>query len=423
VTTTTLFDNVRVFDGLSDRLSDTTSVLVSGGVITAIGEIPVPAPGEVRTVIAGGGRTLMPGLIDAHVHLTMGIPLPVAVGQDPLYIGLVAGSIATETLMRGFTSVRDAGGPVFGIKNAIDHGIVLGPRVWPSGALISQTSGHGDFRGQADFPRGVCGHLSHFEQIGVAVIADGVPEVLRGVREQLARGASQIKVMAGGGVASPNDPLDVTQYTESELRAAVEAAEDWGTYVLVHAYTPKSITRAVGAGVKCVEHGQLADEAAVEAMAENDVWWSLQPFLADEFATQHANPTNRAKQLRVANGTDTAYELARKHNVKVAWGTDALFDQRVIRLQGAQLARMTRWYTPAEVLQMATSVNGELLQMSGERSPYPGRLGVVEAGALADLLLVDGNPLENLDLVADAETNFVVIMKAGVVYKNSLPSA
>lgn len=233
------------------------------------------------------------------------------------------------------------------------------------------------------------------------------------------KGASQLKVMAGGGVASPSDPLDVTQYTEAELRAAVDAAEDWGTYVTVHAYTPRAVQRCVRAGVRCVEHGQLLDDATVALMAEQGVWWSLQAFLDDEDAIPMSGPA-REKQLEMSAGTDTAFALARKHGVQVAWGTDTLFSPDLAAKQGKQLAKLTRWLTPAEVLTMATATNAELLAMSGPRNPYPGPLGVVEEGAIADLILVDGDPLEDISLLARPHAAFVVITKDGVMVKDGL---
>jgi imidazolonepropionase-like amidohydrolase len=235
------------------------------------------------------------------------------------------------------------------------------------------------------------------------------------------QGASQIKLMAGGGIASNYDPIDVTEYSEAEIHAAVGAAEDWGTYVTVHAYTPRAIQRAIAAGVKCIDHGQLADEATAKMIADKGIWWSLQPFLDDEEASKFPEGSpNRAKQLIMFAGTDTAYKLAIKYKIKTAWGTDTLFDSELSERQGKQLAKMTRWYTPAQVLKMATHDNAELLAMSGPRNPYPGKLGVVEEGALADLLLVDGDPIANIQLVVDPDENFVVIMKDGKVYKNLL---
>lgn len=323
--------------------------------------------------------------------------------------------------MRGFTTVRDAGGPSFGLKKAIDDGVILGPRVFPSGAMISQTGGHGDFRSPHEVPRGRLGRLSYAELVGAVCIADGADAVLQGAREQLMLGASQLKMMAGGGVASFHDPLDVTQYTQAELRAGVDVAESWGTYVLVHAYTAQAVQRAIAAGVKCIDHGQLLDDETVALMAEKDIWWSLQPFLDDEDAVPMTGP-NRVKQLQVSAGTDTAYELGRKHGVRIAWGTDTLFDPRLAARQGQQPAKMTRWFTPAEVLTMATATNADLLALSGPRNPYRGTLGVVEAGAMADLILVDGNPVEDITLLARPETAFPVIMKAGQTVKNTLTS-
>lgn len=420
--TSTLFRDVRVFDGTSSSLSTATSVLVRDGVIAAVGTVGDPGADEQRRTFEGGGRVLMPGLIDAHVHLMFGmLSMADVLGADGTYLGIAAATGAEAMLQRGFTSVRDCGGPVFGLKRACDDGLVAGPRIWPSGAFISQTAGHGDFRSTSEIPRGLCGHLSSSEIMGGSVIADGVPEVLRGVRQQLMHGATQIKVMAGGGVNSSYDPLDVTEYSEDEMRAAVEAAADWGTYVLVHAFTPRAVQRAVRAGVKCIDHGQLLDEETVTMMMEHDVWWSLQPLLDDEFSNKLADPVKRAKQLTMTSGTDTAYGLARRLGAKLAWGTDALFDPRVARAQGAQLAKMTRWFTPAETLRMATSTNAELLALSGERNPYPGRLGVVQEGALADLLLVDGDPLTDISLLARPDEALVVIMKNGVVHKNTLP--
>ncbi len=417
-----VFSDVRVFDGQSDQLSEATDVTVAGNVIRSIAKASLAGRGDGITVISGRGRVLMPGLIDGHAHLAFAtIPLPQILLASTDYVAIRGAVAAGEMLMRGFTSARDCGGPVFGIKQAIDQGLVPGPRIWPSGAMISQTSGHGDFRFPYETPRGTCGWLSRSELAGAAAIADGVPEVLRAVREQLRGGASQIKMMAGGGVASPHDPIDVTQFTEAELRAGVEAAENWGTYVAVHAYTPRSVQQALRAGVRCIEHGHLLDEKTVAEIAEHGAWWSVQPFLDDEDVPPLPDPASRAKYQEIVRGTDRAYELAQRHSVKLAWGTDTLFDAALATRQGAQLAKMKRWFTPAQILKMATKTNAELLAMSEPRNPYPGQLGVVAEGALADLLLVDGNPLESIDLLSVPETSLVVIMKDGVIYKNAQP--
>ncbi|MBX3031106.1 MAG: amidohydrolase family protein [Chloroflexi bacterium] len=414
-----LFRDVRVFDGLADTLTPPVSVLVSGSTIERISEAPVE-PGEGTRAIDGAGRVLMPGLIDAHWHTFMAaMPMAAAMTADMGYLTAHAIVEAERTLLRGFTSVRDAGGPVFGIKRAIDDGTIAGPRIWPSGAMISQTSGHGDFRLPFEVPR-ADGDLSYAERIGLAVIADGADEVLRRSREQLRQGASQLKLMAGGGVSSHYDPLDATQYTERELRAAVEAATDWGTYVMVHAYTPRAIRNAVAAGVRCIEHGQLMDEDTARLLADEGVWLCLQPFLGDADANPKSDPVGRAKQEMVATGTVRAFELAKRFGIRTAFGTDTLGSAALATRQGAQLTKLARWHTPAGVLRMATSEAAELLALSGLRSPYPGRLGVVAEGAVADLLLVDGDPLADLELIAQPATSFVVILKGGRIVRDLL---
>ncbi|WAL61929.1 metal-dependent hydrolase family protein [Thermocoleostomius sinensis] len=422
--TSVLFENVRIFDGISEQLSAPSNVLVAGNKIQTISTASIAAPESGVTRINGEGRVLMPGLIDAHVHLIMETtPVEQLLSPDTSVetVFKQGEANATAMLMRGFTSARDVAGPVFQLKRSIDRGDVVGPRIWPSGAMISQTAGHGDFRSLTEIPRTPSSPLSRAEQYGVGAIADGVDEVLRKTREQLMQGASQIKLAAGGGVASAYDPLDASQYTEAEFKAAVDAAANWNTYVTIHAYTPTAIQTAIRAGVKCVEHGQLMDEETARLMAEKGVWLSIQPFLDDEDANPYPEGSeNRAKQLQVATGTDNAYNLAKKYNLKTAWGTDNLYSAQGAARRGAKLAKLVRWYTPAEVLRMATSSNAELLAMSGPRNPYPGKLGVVEEGALADLLLVDGNPLENIQLIEDPAKNFVVIMKDGKIYQNLL---
>jgi len=414
-----LFTNLRLFDGISHTLREGLSIRVEGNRIT---DLPLAGqPAGDAEIIDCGGRLAMPGLIDAHWHSTLcGLTQMSAMTSDVAYIHLVAGREAQRTLMRGFTTVRDAGGPSFALKRAIDEGLVHGPRIYPSGAMISQTSGHGDFRMRHEIPR--AGNvLSHTEMAGVASIADGPAEVLRRSREQLMLGASQIKLMAGGGVTSPYDPLDGAQFTEPELRAGVEAAADWGTYVMVHVYTAKGIQRAIRAGVKSIEHGQLADEETARMMAGEGVWWSLQPFLADEDANHLVDPANRAKQLRVAQGTLGAYEMAGRFNINTAWGTDILFSPQNLPRQGKMLAKLTRFYPPLDVLGMATGQNGRLLKLSGMRDPYEGGLGVIAPGALADILIADGDPAAGLDFLAEPETSLRLIMKDGKVYKSTLP--
>jgi imidazolonepropionase-like amidohydrolase len=418
---TVLFQNVRVFDGKSSALSSPTNVLVRGNKIEKITTEEVAAGlGADATVIDGGGRTLMPGLIDAHWHamLVRSTP-PQLMANDLGYTTLLAGAEATATLMRGFTTIRDLGGPSFALKRAIDEGLLPGPRIYPSGAVITVTSGHGDFRPLSDLPRTIGGTRSRIEQLGGSMIADSPDEVRLRVREQLMQGASQVKLTAGGGVASPFSPLDVSTFTEAELKAAVEAAENWGTYVCTHAYTPASIQRSIEAGVKCIEHAHLMDDATARLMADKGIWLSTQPFV-DMALAAGLGPSEQAKMRQVITGTDTVYALAKKYKIKTAFGTDVLFSEALAERQTSMLADLTRWFTPAQALSMATSTNAELLALSGLRNPYPGKLGVVEEGALADLLLVEGDPLTDMELIKDPAKNFVVIMKDGKIYKNTV---
>jgi imidazolonepropionase-like amidohydrolase len=418
-----LFQDVRIFDGKSSALSPVSSVLINGNVIKLISATPIAVEGNANVqVVAGNGRVLMPGLIDMHWHAMLVRPTPATIlSSDIGYTNLLAGAEARSTLMRGFTTIRDMGGPSFGLKRAIDEELLPGPRIYPSGAMITVTGGHGDFRQLSELPRTIGGVLSRIEQLGGSMIADSPDEVRLRVREQLMQGASQIKLTAGGGVASPFSPLDVSTFTEAELRAAVEAAENWGTYVCTHAYTTVAIQRSIAAGVRCIEHGHLMDDVTARLMAEKGIWLSTQPFL-DLGGASALGPAEQAKMQQVVAGTDKVYALARKHGIKTAFGTDILFSKALAERQGAMLAALTRWYTPAEALIMATSTNAELLKLSGPRNPYPGKLGVVEVDALADLLLVDGNPLENIRLIADPARNFLVIMKNGKIYKNTQPN-
>jgi len=417
----TLFKNVRIFDGKAEKLSDTSNVMVRGNIIERVSSDAIQSPADANvTVIEGGGRTLMPGLIDAHWHAMMIRSAPAqAIAGDVGYNNIAAGAEATDTLLRGFTTVRDVGGPTFGLKQAIDEGVIAGPRIFPSGAIITITGGHGDFRQLYELPRTI-GTLSRVEQIGASAVADSPDEVRVRVREQLMQGASQIKLTAGGGVSSPHSPIDASTFTESELRAAVEAAGNWGTYVTVHAFTPEAIQRAIAAGVKCIEHGFLMDEATAKLIASKGVWLSPQPLPEELRQGFPVGSVQRAKADEVWPGIARTYELAKKYKIKTAFGTDVLFSQALAQQQGAILASLVRWYTPAEALVMATGTNAQLLALSGKRSPYAGKLGVVEEGALADLLLVDGNPIADIKLVADPAKNFVLIMKDGKIYKDTL---
>lgn len=414
-----LLTNLRLFDGTTLKLREGVDILVDGNRIAAL-----PASGQGPAdaqVIDCGGRAVTPGLIDCHWHATLvSVSQLAALTQDIGFVHLVAGQEAGATLMRGFTTIRDTGGPVFGLKLAIDRGVVAGPRIFPSGAMISQTSGRGDFRLLNTLPRMPGDPADYTERAGVAAIADGRDEVLRRTHEQLMKGASQIKIMAGGGVSSLYDPLETAQFLEEEMEAAVRAAADWGTYVCAHVYTPEGIQRSLRAGVKSIEHGQLADLETIRMMKEEGAWWSIQPFLADEDANPKSDPIQQAKQQEVSNGTVRAFEAGRAEGVQMAFGTDVLMNPSGSRSQGRQLAKLSRFMSPLEALHMATGAAGDLLALSGPRAPYDGRLGVIDEGALADLLVWDGDPETDLSSLATPDVSLRLIMKDGRVHKNTL---
>ena len=418
---TTLFTHVNVFDGVNEKRIMNANVLVEGSLIKTVSTEPITADGA--TVIDGAGRTLMPGLIDAHWHTMFNFsPISNTLGSSFGYLNIAAAKASGDTLMRGFTTVRDVGGNSFGVKRAIDEGLAKGPRIYPSGAYIGQTSGHGDFRGPNDVPENLGTPLDYQQRVGHTLIADGVPEVIKRTREVLRMGASQVKAMGGGGVSSLYDPLDVTEYTFEEAKAVVDVARTWNTYVAVHINTKEAIKMWVEAGAKSMEHGFFIDEDTAKLMAEKGVWWSMQPMDAEgEDAFVFESPVSTAKYTDLVAQLDNAIAAAKKYNVKTAFGTDLLFDPELAKKQGKFLVKLKKWYTPYEALKMATSDNAELLALSGPRNPYQsGPLGVVKEGAYADLILVNGNPLENLDLVADPEKNFVIIMKDGKIFKNTL---
>ena len=414
-----VFGNFLLFDGKSGVLRGGLRLLVEGNRIKQIATGDVTPPEGAR-MIDCGGRVIMPGLIDAHWHtIFAAVSVNALFSADIGYIFLTASAEAERTLMRGFTTVRDLGGPSFALKQAIDEGLVTGPRIYPSGALITTTGGHGDLRFLSDLPRRPGGPLSYMERTGAASIADSADEVRLRVREQLLRGASQIKLMGGGGVASPRTTLNMFTFSEPEFRAGVEAAADGNTYVAVHAYPPAQIQRAIAAGVQCIEHGHLMDERTAMLMAEKDIWLSTQPFVSDDDAAPMTGQS-RTNLLQVIAGSNTMYALAKEHKLKTAFGTDLLFSSTITERQGFMLTHLTRWYDNADILKMATSVNGELLAMSGPRNPYQGKLGIIEENALADLLVVDGNPIDDIELVARPDKNFLIIMKDGKIYKDIL---
>lgn len=417
-TETVLFSNVRIFDSDAARLSLPSDVLIKDGLIVAINPTGTDAPTNGVYVIEGNGRILLPGLIDVHVHLTFG---SLSAGElfnkdlKPERVLALSSVQAEEMLLRGFTSVRDVGGPIFDLKAAIDRGAVSGPKIWPAGATISQTSGHGDFRSSEERSRRFFGMPSRAELFGATFIADGRDEVLTATRENLRSGAAFIKLMAGGGTSSAYDPIDVTQYTFDEMKAAVEAAEDWGTYVTVHAYKARAVERAIDAGVKCIEHGQLLERPTLKKIKRKNVWLSMQVLIE---STEAMDPARVEKRRSIIENQPKVWEQAAKMKLKIAWGTDFLFEPELMQLQNEYLVKVGQWFSPAEVLRIATARNADLLALSGLRSPYSAEVGRIKVGAAADLILVNGNPLKDLSIIANPGENFLIIMQDGKVHKN-----
>jgi imidazolonepropionase-like amidohydrolase len=420
----TLITNVNIFDGRSDQLAVGMDVLVEGNLVEEIGEGLQASSGA--TVIDGGGRTLMPGLLDSHVHLMLTDHPHVSIYERSwAYVGAKAAAGAKAMLLRGFTTVRDVGGPVGGLKKAIDEGLVEGPRVLPSGPYISQTSGHADLEtSEYKLSPYFTGIPDKAEILGWGFIADGVPEVQKAAREALRTGATQLKVMAGGGVSSFYDPLHTTQYTKEELAAIVTEAAHWGTYVAVHAYTDAAVRQCIEAGVMSIEHAPFLTEKTLKLMAEEGVWMSPQAYLfgmTPEELNIVGTPAE-PKMRRVNKESTLVMELAKRYRVKISWGTDLFGPLEKQALQPLEFKARAKFFSNLEILRQATSLNAELFELSGELHPYQeGPLGVIEEGAYADLIVVDGNPLDDIEIMTDPRRNFLLIMKDGVIYKNELP--
>ncbi|WP_254437139.1 metal-dependent hydrolase family protein [Ruegeria arenilitoris] len=416
----TLITNVHVFDGVNDGRIENANVLIEGNLIAAVSADPISAEGA--TVIDGGGRTLIPGLIDVHWHTTYAYtPATVLIFNqgDMSEVAIRSMTGAKETLMRGFTTVRDPGGNPFAIKRLIDSGEYPGHRILPSGPFMSQTSGHADFHSLLENPRNSTSELSYWEKNMMAMVADGVPEVRKRTREILKYGASQVKITTGGGVSSQYDPLDVSEYSVDEIEAVVEEAANFNTYVLAHVMTDRGIRTSVEAGVMSIEHGFFASRETLELMKEKGAWLSPQTMKEEDMVWD--SPVSAAKYKQVTDAVANLYPMAKEVGVNLAFGTDQLLDASKAYQQSLYLVRLGEWFTPYEVLKIATSENARLLELSGPRHPYQdGPLGVIKEGAYADLILVDGNPLENLELVGNPGEYFDLIMKDGLVYKNTL---
>ena len=406
-----LFENAQLLDAEAGVLRGGVSVLVEGERIVEVSEGTLRAAGAARSDLAG--RTLMPGLIDAHVHCAITtMNLATMTSKPTTLVAHEAGRILGRMLRRGFTTVRDAGGADAGLAQAVERGLIDGPRVFYSGRVLSQTGGHGDFRPREDTPQ-LCACQIHSS--GFSHVADGVPAVRKAAREELRRGATQIKIMASGGVASPSDPIWNLQYSAEEMRAIVEEAEGWRTYAMAHAYTPEAIRRAVDAGVRTIEHGNLIDSATAEHMRAKGAY--LVPTLVTYFAIDELGrklgfpAVSQAKVKDVLDQGLASLEIARAAGVPIGFGTDLLGETH--DQQSREFEIRARVLSPAEVIRSATVVNAAILNRTGE-------LGVIAPGALADLLVVDGDPLTNLALLAEPEKHVAAIVAGGRFVVNRL---
>ena len=423
----TLIKNVHVWDGTSDGVTKKISVLIEGNLIKKVRASDSDANADA-TVIDGKGSVLIPGLIEAHSHLALhGDLFQIRNEFNWMYIGAKSGAEATRMLHRGFTTARDAGGPVNGLRKVVDAGHVDGPRIYAAGPPLTQTGGHFDIRGLNEPNYHFLGVPDSKNWMEWYYMADGVAEVQKAAREVFRKGSSHIKIMAGGGVATVYDPLDGLQYTPEEIRAIVIEAEKLGTYVMAHIYTPEAITIALNAGVRSIDHGMLIDDKTMALLKEKDAF--LVPSLAvglftpEELAFAWPTPATKAKGARIIAGMENETLLAKKHGVKIGFGTDFFGPNReAFALQSLEFKARAKYFTGLEILKQATSTNAAIVAMSGPMmNPYlDGPLGVIKAGAYADLLLVDGNPLDDILLLTDPQKNLNLIMKDGKIYKNQL---
>ncbi|WP_261896588.1 metal-dependent hydrolase family protein [Vibrio cyclitrophicus] len=415
----TLITGAKIFDGVAPNLIEGKDVLIEEGKIVKVAS-GIEATTDM-VVIDAGSRVMTPGFIDVHYHLgmcrTSVADLGGSFAPDLDYVGISASIAAQEALMRGFTSLRDVGGASWGAKVASDRDEIAGPRIWPSLRVLSQFGGHGDASPRFMVPREFGGPENYLERIAYSRIVNGRDQVLTAARENLKKGASQLKMHLAGGVGTEFDPIDATQFTHDEIKAAVEVATAYGTYVAAHTYTPQGVTAAVNAGIKSIEHGNLLDEETVKLMAENDVWLSPQVVVYKTFSPD-LGAVRLAKGKMVEAGLDNMFKLASKYDLRIAFGTDVVVSEAACADQSREFVERTAWFTPAQILKQATSLSGELLQLSGPRSPYPGKIGVIEEGAYADLLLINGNPLDDISILREHEKSLALIMKNGKVYKD-----
>ena len=432
----TLFTNVHVFDGTNDKRIENANVLVEGKLIKKISTDQIDAPDAL--VIDGGGRTLMPGLIDSHTHLNLsmdgGRPGMEISRWD--YIASIGAAAAQEWFADGITTVRDMGGMSDGLKRVIDAGLIVGPRIYPSAGMISQTAGHADMRLESQTNPAE----NNLAKLGIIHVADGPDEVRKAVRKNFNLGATQIKLMMAGGVASNKSPFSSSQYTDEEIRVAVEEAATRGTYVAVHVYRDEHIRRALELGVMSIEHGQFLQEETARLMKEKGAFIAayIASVQSDEILTHpvYGNPETfeYERTLMMKEGTKHFVDVIKKVKPKLVFSIDVVSTNGVAarRHRDHEKWIFAESFGNFEALKAMTSVGGELAMLTGDSNPYPHKLGVIEDGAYADIIVVDGNPLENISVLGGSSKWFNanprekgiktirVIMKDGKVYKNTL---
>src|SRR5580658_6466853 len=413
MTNNIVFQSARVFDGESETLLDGVSLVVKGGVIHEISDRPAPTDSEI---VDCGGRFLMPGLIDAHVHVYAAGLNIVRVAQSPVsYLAHFAAQFLHACLDRGFTTVRDVGGADVGLALAIKDGLLdRVPRLFYGGRVISQTGGHGDFRpGDHSLDAAhYCG--CSYSHDPMAVIADGADAVRKAVREELRRGASHIKIMGSGGVASPTDPLDRCQYSDDEIRAAVDEADRAGSYVAAHCHPTEAVRRAAAFGVRSIEHATLIDRETAEFVAERGSYAvptiSTLVALLEEGEKLGFPQVSMEKLRRVSDFTLSSLEIMKRAGVKMGFGTDLLGSLHV--RQSTEFTLRAQVLPTIDILRSACVVNAELMGQSG-------RLGCIREGAVADLLLLDGNPFEDISVLGSGGDRIALIMKDGQFHKRT----
>jgi imidazolonepropionase-like amidohydrolase len=416
-----LFSNVNIFDGVNGELIENGSVLVEGNLIKTVSAEPIEAPDAY--MVDGEGRTLMPGLIDMHSHLCIRNGM---IEFRDAYDQMAAGAYVTvamqDYLDQGFTTARDAGCNILGIAKAVNNGIVPGPRLFPAGGFLSQTGGHAD----TGYFNDELGDMDKLERSGFGYIVDGVADARRAVRQNLSRGATQIKIMAGGGVASEFDPLHTTQFSVEEMKAIVEVAEDYGTYVMAHAYHDRSVNRAIDAGVRVIEHNFLVSEETIIRMKEENVALSVQAVqslraFGNPEAITFFSADQKQKAAQVNSGATQMMKWAVKHDLIMVTGGDMFGPDLFAQADNIIWFNNEIAKDPHLSLKTATSSAAYVLGWSGEMNPYKeGTIGTIVEGGYADIILVDGNPLEDINAISRQNVDFV--MKDGLVFKNWLPS-